>query len=34
MRVVVTGAFGHIGTYLIPMLVKYGFEVITVTRGL
>lgn len=34
MKVVVTGACGHIGTYLIPMLVKYGFDVVTVTRGL
>jgi len=34
MKVVVTGACGHIGTYLIPMLVKYGFEVVTVTRGI
>src|SRR5574344_1409330 len=34
MKVVVTGAMGHIGTYLIPMLVQYGFDVVTVTRGL
>ena len=34
MKVVVTGACGHIGTFLIPMLVKYGFEVVTVTRGI
>lgn len=34
MKVVVTGACGHIGSYLVPMLVKYGFEVVSVTRGL
>jgi uncharacterized protein YbjT (DUF2867 family) len=33
MKVVVTGASGHIGTYLIPMLINSGFEVITITRG-
>jgi len=32
MRVVVIGATGHIGTYLIPMLVEGGFETIAVTR--
>ena len=26
MRVVVIGAAGHIGTYLIPMLVDNGYE--------
>ena len=24
---------GHIGTYLCPMLVKNGFEVVSITRG-
>lgn len=32
MKVIVTGAAGHIGTYLIPMLVDAGFEVVTITR--
>jgi nucleoside-diphosphate-sugar epimerase len=33
MRVVVIGGSGHIGTYLIPMLVEHGHEVVNVTRG-
>ncbi len=33
MKVVVIGGSGHIGTYLIPMLVEGGHEVINVTRG-
>ena len=33
MRVVVVGGSGHIGTYLIPMLVERGHEVINITRG-
>ena len=33
MRIVVIGGSGHIGTYLIPMLVDLGHEVINVTRG-
>src|SRR5690349_3977451 len=33
MRVVVIGGSGHIGTYLIPMLVELGHEVINVARG-
>ncbi|MCH4167435.1 MAG: NAD-dependent epimerase/dehydratase family protein [Megasphaera sp.] len=33
MKVVVVGGSGHIGTYLIPMLVRGGYEVISVTRG-
>ena len=32
MRAVVIGAAGHIGTYLIPMLVEHGFETIAITR--
>jgi nucleoside-diphosphate-sugar epimerase len=32
-RVVVIGATGHIGTYLVPRLVDGGHEVITVSRG-
>jgi nucleoside-diphosphate-sugar epimerase len=34
MRVVVIGASGHVGGYLIPRLVKAGHEVIAVSRGL
>ncbi len=33
MRVVVIGATGHIGTYLVPRLVEAGHEVIAVSRG-
>lgn len=33
MRVTVIGATGHIGTYLIPRLVRAGHEVIAVSRG-
>lgn len=33
MRTVVIGGSGHIGTYLIPMLVEAGHEVINVSRG-
>lgn len=33
MRVVVIGGSGHIGTYLIPMLVEKGHEVINISRG-
>jgi nucleoside-diphosphate-sugar epimerase len=32
-RVVVIGATGHIGTYLVPRLVSGGHEVIAVSRG-
>jgi nucleoside-diphosphate-sugar epimerase len=32
-RVVVIGATGHIGTYLVPRLVRGGHEVIAVSRG-
>ncbi|MEH6581352.1 MAG: NAD-dependent epimerase/dehydratase family protein [Halioglobus sp.] len=32
MRVVVIGATGHIGTFLVPRLVAEGFEVIAVSR--
>lgn len=34
MRVVVIGAAGHIGTYLIPMLVDNGYDTIAITRKL
>ena len=32
-RVVVIGATGHIGTYLVPRLVDGGHQVIAVSRG-
>jgi nucleoside-diphosphate-sugar epimerase len=32
-RVVVIGASGHVGTYLVPRLVEAGHEVIAVSRG-
>jgi nucleoside-diphosphate-sugar epimerase len=32
-RVVVIGATGHIGTYLVPRLVDAGHEVIALSRG-
>ena len=32
-RVVVIGATGHIGAYLVPRLVRAGHEVIAVSRG-
>ena len=32
-RVVVIGATGHIGSYLVPRLVRAGYEVIGVSRG-
>src|SRR5688500_7257534 len=33
MRVIVIGATGHIGTWLVPRLVRQGQEVIAVSRG-
>jgi nucleoside-diphosphate-sugar epimerase len=33
MRVVVIGASGHVGTYLVPRLVALGHEVIALSRG-
>ena len=32
-RVVVIGATGHIGTYLVPRLVRAGHQVVAVSRG-
>lgn len=32
-RVVVIGGAGHVGTYLVPMLVEAGHEVLNVSRG-
>ncbi|WP_066365615.1 NAD-dependent epimerase/dehydratase family protein [Herbidospora mongoliensis] len=33
MRIVVIGGSGHIGTYLVPRLVRAGHEVVTISRG-
>ena len=33
MRVVVIGGTGHIGTFLIPRLVRAGYEVVCLHRG-
>ena len=33
-RVVVVGATGHIGSYLVPRLVRGGHEVIAISRGI
>lgn len=33
MRVVVVGGSGHIGTYLVPRLVRAGHDVISISRG-
>jgi nucleoside-diphosphate-sugar epimerase len=32
-RIVVIGATGHVGTYLVPRLVRAGYEVVAVSRG-
>lgn len=32
MKAIIIGATGHIGTYLVPMLVKAGFETVAITR--
>lgn len=34
MRVVVIGGSGHIGTFLVPRLVRAGHEVISISRGI
>lgn len=34
MRIVILGATGHIGTYLVPRLAAAGHEVVAVSRGL
>lgn len=33
MRIVVIGATGHIGSYLIPRLIGSGYEVVAISRG-
>ncbi|WP_245674224.1 NAD-dependent epimerase/dehydratase family protein [Actinoplanes rectilineatus] len=33
MRIVVIGGSGHIGTFLVPRLVRAGHEVISISRG-
>lgn len=33
MRAIVIGASGHIGSYMVPELVKKGYEVIALSRG-
>ena len=33
MRIVIIGATGHIGTWLVPRLVNEGHEVLAVSRG-
>ena len=33
MRVVVIGSSGHIGSYLVPLLVEAGHDVVSVSRG-
>src|SRR5919107_4978986 len=33
MRIVVIGGSGHIGTFLVPRLVRAGHEVVNVSRG-
>ncbi len=33
MKVIVIGGTGHVGTYLVPRLVKAGHEVIVISRG-
>jgi nucleoside-diphosphate-sugar epimerase len=33
MRIVVIGGTGHIGSFLVPRLVRAGHEVVTITRG-
>lgn len=34
MKVVVIGAYGHIGTFLVPMLIENGFETVAISRGI
>jgi nucleoside-diphosphate-sugar epimerase len=33
MRIVVIGGTGHIGSFLVPRLVRAGHEVVNISRG-
>ena len=33
MRIVMVGGSGHVGTFLVPRLVRSGHEVVNMTRG-
>ncbi len=33
-KAVIIGGAGHIGTYLVPLLVNNGFEVVVISRGI
>lgn len=33
MKALVIGAYGHIGTFLVPMLIENGYETVAVSRG-
>jgi nucleoside-diphosphate-sugar epimerase len=33
MRIVVIGGSGHVGSFLVPRLVRAGHEVVNLTRG-
>src|ERR1700710_2225804 len=33
MRIVVVGGSGHVGSFLVPRLVRAGHEVVNLTRG-
>lgn len=34
MKAVIIGATGHVGTYLVPRLIRLGYEVTAISRGL
>ena len=33
LRIVIIGGTGHVGTYLVPRLVRSGYEVISISRA-
>ena len=33
VRIAIIGGTGHVGTYLVPRLVRSGYEVISISRG-